>query len=106
MGIEYLDILIFAVIAGILIYRLRNVLGRRTGNERPRANPYQRPSESETVASDNVVTLPGRQRDDADALLGEEQRIGAAETATSTRDESDLSVEQAHGWLLGVTRVR
>ncbi|MEQ9811214.1 MAG: Tim44/TimA family putative adaptor protein [Azospirillaceae bacterium] len=63
MGIEYLDILIFAVIAGFLIFRLRGVLGRRTGNERPRANPYNRPSEAETVAADNVVTLPGRQRD-------------------------------------------
>jgi len=63
MGIEYLDILIFAVIAGFLIFRLRSVLGRRTGNERPRSNPYSRPSETESVASDNVVTLPGRQRD-------------------------------------------
>jgi predicted lipid-binding transport protein (Tim44 family) len=35
-GFQLLDILIFAVIAGFLVIRLRSVLGRRTGNERPR----------------------------------------------------------------------
>ena len=34
--LQFLDILIFAVIAVFLIYRLRNVLGKRTGFEGPK----------------------------------------------------------------------
>jgi predicted lipid-binding transport protein (Tim44 family) len=35
-GFQYLDIVVFAVIAGFLVLRLRNTLGRRTGQERQR----------------------------------------------------------------------
>ena len=42
------DILIFAAIAIVLLFRLRAVLGRRTGEEQERANPFDRP---------NVVSL-------------------------------------------------
>jgi len=38
-----IDILIFAAIAIILLFRLRAVLGRRTGEERERQNPFDRP---------------------------------------------------------------
>lgn len=34
-GFQFLDIVFFALVAGFLILRLRSVLGRRTGNERP-----------------------------------------------------------------------
>ena len=36
----YLDILIFAIIAAFLVYRLNAVLGTRHGDERPRENPF------------------------------------------------------------------
>lgn len=36
---QYFDILLFAVIAGVLLVRLHRVLGRRTGNEPPQAAP-------------------------------------------------------------------
>jgi predicted lipid-binding transport protein (Tim44 family) len=39
---QVLEILVFAVIAGILVFRLRSVLGRRTGNERRRDLPFAR----------------------------------------------------------------
>ncbi|MGH7089307.1 MAG: Tim44/TimA family putative adaptor protein, partial [Stellaceae bacterium] len=35
-GYQVIDILLFAGIAGFLVYRLRSVLGRRTGFERRR----------------------------------------------------------------------
>jgi predicted lipid-binding transport protein (Tim44 family) len=38
-GAYFLDILIFAMVAAFLVYRLRSVLGRRTGEERQRPNP-------------------------------------------------------------------
>jgi predicted lipid-binding transport protein (Tim44 family) len=34
-GFQYLDIIFFAMVAGFLILRLRSVLGRRTGEEKP-----------------------------------------------------------------------
>jgi predicted lipid-binding transport protein (Tim44 family) len=52
---QYLDIVLFAVIAGFLILRLRSVLGRRTGNER-RRDPFV-PSKPDP-APENVVSLP------------------------------------------------
>ena len=36
-------IIIFAGIAVFLLFRLRAVLGRRTGEERERPNPFDRP---------------------------------------------------------------
>ena len=39
--LQFFDIIIFAVIAVFLIYRLRNVLGKRTGYKKtPTSNQY------------------------------------------------------------------
>jgi len=57
-GFYFIDILIFAMIAAFLVYRLRGVLGRRHGEERQRPNPYTpRPGQE---GGDNVVALPDR----------------------------------------------
>lgn len=67
------DLLIFAVIAAFLIFRLRSVLGTRHGDERPRINPFVAPSTQDTgengmplqpkdrfvyMPSENVAALP------------------------------------------------
>ncbi len=59
---ELLDIysIIFLVLAVAIFFRLRSVLGRRTGNERQPFDPYSS-REAETRKSggnDNVITLP------------------------------------------------
>ena len=61
-GFQYLDILLFAGIAGFLIVRLWSVLGRRTGHERPRDTMLPRaPVDSRAApAADPVVALPPR----------------------------------------------
>jgi predicted lipid-binding transport protein (Tim44 family) len=52
---QYFDIILFAMIAGFLVLRLRSVLGRRTGNERRRDLYPRRPAPiSEKVAADRV----------------------------------------------------
>lgn len=56
-GFQFLDIIVFALIAGFLVLRLRSVLGRRTGNER-RRDPFV-PPKAGTV-SEKVVQLPPR----------------------------------------------
>ena len=52
-GFQFVDIIFFAMVAAFLVLRLRSVLGRRTGEERP---PVVRPES----AGDNVVALPDR----------------------------------------------
>jgi predicted lipid-binding transport protein (Tim44 family) len=53
---QYADLILFAMVAGFLVLRLRSVLGRRTGNER-RRDPFMRRAETTT---DTVVTLADR----------------------------------------------
>jgi predicted lipid-binding transport protein (Tim44 family) len=73
---QYLDIVLFAVIAGFLILRLRSVLGRRTGNER-RRDPFVPPKADS--APENVVSLPrGRPSAGLPPVNGSAQATGAA----------------------------
>lgn len=62
-GFPFIDVLLFGLVAAFLFYRLRSVLGQRTGHERQRPNPFAAPeSPAETGAlRDNVVSLPERQ---------------------------------------------
>ncbi|NDV88396.1 Tim44/TimA family putative adaptor protein [Aurantimonas aggregata] len=56
----------FIVLAVIVLFQLRNVLGRRTGNERPPFDPYTRTEKprEDAAAGGNVVTLPHRRLPD------------------------------------------
>lgn len=65
-GFQFFDILLFALVAAFILLRLRNTLGKRTGNERPpifggSSNP------KDGGGADNVVQLPGRQDADGQA---------------------------------------
>lgn len=55
---------IFFLIAAIVIFfQLRNVLGRRTGSERPPFDPYSSPrteAKGDAAPAENVVSLPRR----------------------------------------------
>lgn len=52
--------LLFLVIAVVLIFRLRSVLGRRTGSERPPAERRVRRNSTPDSAASKVVQLPAR----------------------------------------------
>jgi predicted lipid-binding transport protein (Tim44 family) len=43
-GFPLIDVVLFAMVAAFLFLRLRSVLGRRTGQERQRPNPFVRPA--------------------------------------------------------------
>lgn len=64
-GLPFLDIIFFAMVAAFLILRLRSVLGRRTGNERDRQDPFSPKPNAENDA-DNVVALPQRAKPTGD----------------------------------------
>lgn len=63
--------LIFLALAAFVIWRLRSVLGQKTGHERPPVDPFPRrdpppagprPGVAPANAGDNVVRLPGSDR--------------------------------------------
>ncbi len=53
----FLDILIFAVIAAFIFFKLFNVLGRRTGHEQPPSSPVSGPL-SANDDQEKIVTFP------------------------------------------------
>lgn len=66
MGGDYIDVIIFAAIAAFLVFRLVSVLGKRTGEERPR-DPFGMARGGEMTQgidapSENVVPLPGTEK--------------------------------------------
>ena len=74
----FLEILIYAMIAGFLIMKLRSVLGRRTGHEKQRPDPFTAAPEAESE-NDNVIQLPERAGDavDEEAVLADADLEGA-----------------------------
>jgi len=52
--------IIFLALAVFIFLRLRSVLGRRTGRERPPYDPYSARDAVRSPAGDKVVTLPAR----------------------------------------------
>lgn len=62
MGFFDFGTIFFLVAAVVIFFQLRNVLGRRTGSERPPFDPYtaarKREKEPVTAGSENVVSLP------------------------------------------------
>lgn len=78
--------IIFLALAVFIFLRLRNVLGQRTGNERP---PFDRAAARDAVnAQDNVVQMPGRIADQAplapsaDVVPPSDRWKGIAESGT------------------------
>ena len=54
-GFAFFDIIIFAMLAGYLVFQLRRALGRRSDNQEPKSKPgHERRKHSE---ADNVVAI-------------------------------------------------
>lgn len=92
-GIPFIDIILFAVIAAFLIFRLRSVLGRRDGHEQDRRFEQFGLGRKDDAKDDddNVISLPDRAADDPyhDARMDD-----AAEAETETVIEGDDAVAQ------------
>jgi predicted lipid-binding transport protein (Tim44 family) len=90
MGEQFFDIILFAMVAGFLILRLRSVLGRRTGNERPPSqDPFARRRIETRPQPDDakVVELPDR-RPEIEAGAKAEAPLSAALTQIQIADPS------------------
>ncbi len=58
MNSQLLFLVVIAMVAGVILFRLYSVLGRRTGHERPPREPYHLPGGPGQTPADNVVPLP------------------------------------------------
>jgi predicted lipid-binding transport protein (Tim44 family) len=74
---QLLIIVVAAMVAGVVLFRLYSVLGRRTGNEREPPQPFQRIAGAAPDSTDKVVALP--------------QRTGAKPEAVSDKANDPLS---------------
>ena len=69
--------IIFLAIAVVVFLRLRNVLGRRTGSERPPFDPYSRRESLPNGAGDKVIDMQRRAADRNTAVTPEVAAITA-----------------------------
>lgn len=87
-----IEIVIFAMIAAFLVYRLRSVLGRRTGEERQRPNPFT----VQPGRPDNVVTLPDRGRPRPDAAPTDPDEPMSLAASLAQIKSADPSFDEKH----------
>jgi predicted lipid-binding transport protein (Tim44 family) len=59
---QLLVILLIATVAGVILFRLYTILGRRTGSERPPRDRFQRVGGTAEKPTDNVISLPDRRQ--------------------------------------------
>ena len=96
IGVPFLDIILLALFAGFVIFKLRSVLGRRTGHERQRPDPFAEPSKSND--NGNIVRLPDRSSEaDAADTVEEPGSMAAGIMRIKLADERFDEREFLHG---------
>lgn len=98
---QYFDIILFAMVAGFLVLRLRSVLGRRTGNERRRELFERRPrpaidklsTPGEPSALTVNPTIPPQGPDEASAGLNQICRADPRFDASQFLDGARIAFE-------------
>jgi len=94
----FIDIysIIFLVLAIVIFLRLRNVLGRRTGNERPPFDPYSRRDATKAGAgNDKVISLPGRAPEGELSSPDAEERVKTVAPAGSALKDPLVAIAKA-----------
>ncbi len=90
-GMQFLDIILLAVIAAFLILRLRSVLGRRTGHDQPPKYDPFRDRRKDESAEDKVIQLPDR----ADKTVAEDSDFEAQTAAASPVEQGLTQIKLA-----------
>lgn len=86
-GFQFLDIILFAAVAAFFVFRLRGVLGKRMGHDKP-SDPFRkRPAESD---NDKVISLPDRNKADSEGDSEEAIPTAGEEPAAGTPLEAGL----------------
>lgn len=90
-GSALFEIILFAILAGFLVFKLRGVLGKRTGHEERHSDPFS-PAPEQGNKSDNVIQLPGRdgETDTAEQQDGELSEALRLKMADPSFDEIEF----------------
>lgn len=98
--------LISLIVALVVILKLRSVLGRKTGDEQSRIERYRSErtgqAGSRPAQSDNVVTLPRTEREEAATRASAPAQVAEAEARIRTFASKDPAVERG---LLDILRL-
>ena len=86
-GLGFIDIILFAMLAAFLIYRLGSVLGKRTGHEQQRPELYGA-SGDEAQREDNVISLPDRTPEPEESVSEPRSPLEAALTQIKLADRT------------------
>jgi predicted lipid-binding transport protein (Tim44 family) len=87
-GFGIFDIILFAMLAAFLVYRLRSVLGKRTGHEQRPPDSYTTPDSTSESGNDNVIALPDRETEVAETELEPDSPLSAGLTQVKIADPS------------------
>jgi predicted lipid-binding transport protein (Tim44 family) len=104
-GFMDISTIIFLVVAVVIFLRLRSVLGRRTGSERPPFDPYSRRDTARGTGEpkeDTVISLPPRRASDREAPAsapdfdtGADDRVKTAAPVTTSVAEGLKTIAAA-----------
>lgn len=96
-GFQFLDILLFGLVAAFLVLRLRNVLGKKTGHQRERENPVVHRRADEAVAEIPSRGAAVADADFQDVTAGAEAAVpGLSDIAAADRSfDPDVFLEGA-----------
>ena len=91
---SFIEIVILAAVAAFFIFKLRSVLGKRTGHEeRPDFDPFQQAEDraKKEAGDDKVIRLPDRagERDKAGRRLEEEELIEEPQAESAAAEVAD-----------------
>ena len=91
--------IVLLAVAVVIFFKLRSVLGRKTGTERPPFEPYQRAGQGAGTSTSQDPLLARRSEDDvkspAPARLSAEERIGDVVTADSAARAGLVAIADA-----------
>lgn len=87
-GFGIFDIILFAMLAAFLVYRLRSVLGKRTGHEQRRSDQFSAQDEAADAGNDNVISLPDRASEDEATDIPVDSPLSAGITQIKIADPS------------------
>jgi predicted lipid-binding transport protein (Tim44 family) len=92
---QFFDIILFAAIAAFFVLRLRNVLGKRTGHEKPPGTRQDSLSKQKKKSDENVISLPDRARPDVDQAAEEAQDEAPEEHAATPLDAGLMAIKRS-----------
>ena len=87
-GLGFIDIILFGMLAAFLVYRLTNVLGKRTGHEQRRPDLFGKSDGADAPGEENVVTLPDHSSESEEIKAEPESPLEAALTQIKLVDQN------------------